>query len=103
VESMISPEFLSAVKTTAIIWVSFLSVLSVILTVCDKLSSKKRRGARVPEAALFLAAVLGGSAAMYITMLVMRHKTNHKRFMIGLPVIIVAQYGILMYCIRFAG
>ncbi|MBQ5843177.1 MAG: DUF1294 domain-containing protein, partial [Clostridia bacterium] len=46
---------------------------------------------RIPEKTLFLTALFGGSLAMYITMLVIRHKTKHKRFMIGLPVIALAQ------------
>jgi uncharacterized membrane protein YsdA (DUF1294 family) len=34
---------------------------------------------------------LGGSVFMYLTMLVIRHKTQHKKFMIGIPVIIFLQ------------
>ena len=29
--------------------------------------------------------------AMYLTMLAVRHKTKHKRFMIGLPLIMIVQ------------
>ena len=32
-------------------------------------------------------------AAMYISMRLFHHKTKHKRFMIGIPVIIVLQLG----------
>ena len=84
-------------------WGVVLSVISVFMTVYDKLASKNRKNARVPEKVLFLLSMLGGSVAMYLTMLVIRHKTKHKRFMIGLPVIIIAQYGILLYFMNFAG
>lgn len=66
------------------------SALSVLVTVIDKLVAGKKRS-RVPEQTLFLLAVLGGSAAMYLTMLLIRHKTKHKRFMLGLPLILIVQ------------
>jgi uncharacterized membrane protein YsdA (DUF1294 family) len=43
----------------------------------------------VRERTLFILSALGGCVAMYLTMLFIRHKTMHKRFMIGLPLIIV--------------
>ena len=64
------------------------SALSVVITVYDKLVAGKRKG-RIPEQTLFLLAALGGAAAMYLTMLLTRHKTKHKRFMLGLPLIIL--------------
>ncbi len=67
-----------------------ISALAVILTVYDKLAAKCRAG-RVPEATLFAVSLLGGSAAMYFVMLLIRHKTKHKRFMLGLPAIIIVQ------------
>ncbi len=64
--------------------------LGVGFTLYDKLSALKRKS-RVPEKTLFLIAVLGGSLPMYVTMLTVSHKTRHKRFMIGLPCIIIVQ------------
>ena len=67
-----------------------ISVLSVLITVFDKLSAKAG-GRRIPEKVLFLFAALGGSVAMYITMRLIRHKTQHKSFMIGIPVIFIVE------------
>lgn len=72
-----------------IIYLCF-SVFAVCITVYDKYAAKRKR-TRVPEKVLFLTALCGGSLAMYVTMLVIRHKTKHKRFMVGLPVIIAVQ------------
>lgn len=72
-----------------IIYLCF-SVLAVILTVYDKYAARKKL-VRVPEKILFSVALLGGSAAMYITMHIIRHKTQHASFMVGLPVIILVQ------------
>ncbi|MGN1090603.1 MAG: DUF1294 domain-containing protein [Huintestinicola sp.] len=71
-------------------WLGSISIYSAIITIADKLSAKKGRR-RVPEKNLFIAAALGGSAAMYTVMRLIRHKTKHKRFMIGLPVIMAVQ------------
>ena len=70
-----------------------ISALATVITLYDKLAAK-HKGRRVPEKTLFLTAVLGGSAAMLLTMYLIRHKTKHKRFMLGLPLIIAAQIAI---------
>ncbi|MBO5929635.1 MAG: DUF1294 domain-containing protein [Clostridia bacterium] len=66
------------------------SIAAIVLTVSDKWCARRKRQ-RVPETVLFLTAILGGSAAMYLTMLLIRHKTLHKRFMLGLPAILLGQ------------
>lgn len=66
------------------------SLVTAIITAIDKYKAKK--GAfRVSEATLFFLAVIGGALAEYFTMRLIRHKTLHKRFMIGLPLIIILQ------------
>ena len=72
--------------------------LAVVLTVCDKIAAKCRMR-RIPEATLFTVSLLGGSAAMYLCMLLIRHKTKHKRFMLGLPALVLLQMliGLFVY------
>lgn len=77
------------------------SLTAVILTVYDKLASKRKKGKkkkkrRVPEKLLWAVAVIGGAAAEYITMKIIRHKTKHKKFMRGLPVVIIIHIGIYL-------
>lgn len=74
-----------------IIYFLIISLLSVIFTIYDKRASVKRPDRRVPEAKLFLLSLLGGSLSMYITMQSIRHKTKHRKFMIGLPLIMIFQ------------
>ncbi len=73
-----------------LIYISALSLFAIIITIWDKSAAQKHKR-RVPERTLFAIAALGGSAAMLITMVLIRHKTKHKRFMIGLPLIILLQ------------
>ncbi len=68
-----------------------IAALSVILTVYDKIAAKRIPRHRVPEATLLLLAALGGSLPMYVTMQIIHHKTQHKKFMIGIPVILAVQ------------
>ena len=68
-------------------WLS-INLIGILITVYDKLAARK--GARrISEKCLFVYALLGASVCMYITMKMIRHKTLHKRFMIGFPIIIV--------------
>ena len=67
------------------------SVWAICLTAFDKRAASKRPDRRVRETTLFAVSALGGSVAMLLTMLIIRHKTLHKRFMIGIPVIILLQ------------
>lgn len=69
------------------------SIVGFILPAVDKRRAKKDKW-RIRESTLFLISALGGSVAMYISMRLFHHKTKHKRFMIGIPVIIVLQIAV---------
>ena len=78
------------VAAAVIAYVLAVSLISVIITVFDKkIAGTGKR--RIPEATLLLWSALGGSVAMYLTMHAIRHKTQHKKFMIGIPLIMVLQ------------
>jgi len=72
------------------VYLAAVSLFAVILTVYDKRAARQHKR-RVRESTLLLVAVLGGSVAMLTTMLLIRHKTKHAKFMAGLPAIIVLQ------------
>lgn len=78
-----------------LIYFAVISLITCIVTIYDKKAAKKCPKHRVPEKVLFLLALLGGSVAEFFTMIKIRHKTKHKRFMIGLPIIIVLQVVII--------
>jgi len=75
----------------ALIYVAAISIISVIVCVYDKIASKKLPRHRTRERTLLLLSALGGSVAMYVTMQLIRHKTKHLKFMLGIPFIIVVQ------------
>lgn len=67
-----------------LVYIAVISLVAVIMTIADK-SKAKRDAWRIPEATLMLVGLFGGALPMYITMKTIRHKTKHKKFMIGLP------------------
>ena len=66
------------------------SLWAVGLVLYDKRASK-RGSWRMRERTLLLTSALGGSLAMLIAMRLIRHKTQHAKFMVGIPVVIVLQ------------
>ena len=78
------------------VYLAVCSLVTVVVTVVDKVNAKKKKS-RVPEATLLLLALLGGSAAELFTMLLINHKTRHLKFMIGLPLILLVQCGVMLW------
>lgn len=66
----------------------FMSLIASALTVRDKLAAKEGER-RIPERTLMLVGAFFGSFAMFATMLVIRHKTKHVKFMLGLPILML--------------
>lgn len=71
-------------------YISIISLVAVIITLRDKHAAKKHKW-RIKESALLFVSALGGSIAMLLAMLAIRHKTRHAKFMVGIPVIIILQ------------
>lgn len=51
---------------------------------------------RIPEMTLFLVALLGGSIGSWIGMYTFRHKTKHIQFVVGIPLILILQIGLVV-------
>ena len=88
------PEFIENNKILfiALLYFAVVSLISVIVCVYDKVVSKRNQvELRVPEKMLLFLSFIGGSVAMFITMLLIRHKTKHVKFMVGIPLIMLLQ------------
>jgi len=77
-------------------YVALVSLLALALCVYDKHAAKKRRR-RVRELSLYFVSLIGGALVMYITMLLIRHKTKHAGFMVLLPLMALAHLGLFVW------
>ena len=75
------------------------NLLSFALMGADK-SRARRHLRRIPEKALFLSAAAGGSVGAIAGMFAFRHKTRHLRFVLGLPLILLAQLSAALFLTR---
>ena len=73
-----------------------INIFAIGLTLHDKRAAK-RGSWRVKEFTLLLVSALGGSIAMFAVMQLIRHKTRHSKFMIGIPIIIVLQIAAVLF------
>ena len=62
----------------------------------DKWKARRSRW-RIPEATLLGMAVAGGSIGAWLGMRVWHHKTMHKKFQYGIPLIILAQAALITW------
>ena len=85
---------ISLIKTHPVILLfAYLALINACLFImmgADKLKAKRGKR-RIPEARLFLFAVLGGSLGGIAGIYLFRHKTRHKSFTIGFPAILILQ------------
>jgi len=79
------------------LYFAFISIIGVAITIWDKQASKKQGKRRVRERTLFIIGALGAALPMYITMQIIRHKTKHRSFMWGFPVMIFVHFALLTY------
>ncbi len=72
-----------------------LGAMGLDKTIARKNGERVQRGKkprrRIPEKTLFLIAALGGSLGVLAGMYLFRHKTKHKSFVFGVPLILAAQ------------
>ena len=71
----------------------YLFIINVvsIMAVCTDKSAARNGEQRVSESSFWVLAVAGGSLGMYLVMRLIRHKTRKKKFMVGIPLILLTQ------------
>ena len=73
-----------------------INILTFLIYGIDKLKAK-RGSRRISEATLLLLAVFGGSVGALLGMRVWHHKTMHKKFKYGLPMILFSQIAFIYF------
>ncbi len=80
-----------------LIYLGVISLISIVVCMYDKFAAKHNPRHRTRERTLLLLSALGGSVAMYATMQLIRHKTKHVKFMLGIPVIFLLQAALVAF------
>jgi|P827metagenome_2_1110787.scaffolds.fasta_scaffold00822_25 uncharacterized membrane protein YsdA (DUF1294 family) len=71
-----------------LVYLVIINIIGFAMMGIDKKKAKKR-SFRIPEASLFIIAVIGGSLGTIAGMYFFRHKTRHWYFVYGMPAILV--------------
>ena len=82
-------------------YLAAINIITFIVYGIDKLKAKKGEW-RIPESTLLLLAIVGGSIGAWCSMKVWHHKTMHKKFRYGIPLIMAIQIGLSIYIITKA-
>ena len=78
------------------VYIICMNIIGIAVMGIDKNKAKKQ-AFRIPEKNLFLVSLLGGSIGTLAGMYIFRHKTKHWYFVIGMPLILLVQIGIVVY------
>ena len=81
------------------IYLVVMNVLGVAVMWSDKRRARLHRW-RIPEKVLFGVSLLGGSAGTWAGMYLLRHKTKHWYFVVGMPLILVCQAALAIYLVH---
>ena len=83
-----------------LIYLLAINLIGIALTIHDKRAAQRHRW-RVPEATLLWVSALVGSVGMYAAMRLIHHKTQHRKFMWGIPAIFAAQVALWILVIQY--
>lgn len=72
------------------LYLLLINAAAFLLMLLDKQKARRHKW-RIPESTLLTAAILGGSIGALLGMYLFRHKTLHKKFSVGIPVILFLQ------------
>lgn len=78
------------------LYIIAVNIVTFVMYGIDKHKARKGKW-RISEATLIMMAVIGGSAGAWPGMKVWHHKTMHKKFKYGIPVILLMQIAAIIY------
>ena len=81
-----------------ILFLFFINLFAFIIMYIDKHRAINKKW-RISEKNLFLISTLGGSIGIIAGMYTFRHKTKHKKFTIGIPIIFIIEFISISYII----
>lgn len=86
--------FLSNNIVAFIVFMILINLLAIVIMKKDKKYSKNPEVKRVRESTLLIIALVGGALGEYYAMYKFKHKTLHRKFTIGVPMIITLHFAL---------
>lgn len=83
-----------------IAYLALINIYALVITARDKINAKRHRH-RVPEEHLIIVSAIGGAPFMYLTMILVRHKTKKPVFMVGIPVLFFLELLVVFLLLHF--
>ncbi len=83
-----------------LIYFVVINLLGAVVNIADKYLARHNKW-RIRESTLWSLALLGGAPMSYLTMKAIRHKTRHKSFMIGMPILTVIDVVAVIYALLY--
>lgn len=77
------------------------NLLGFVLMGLDKRKARKKLW-RIPEATLFIVALIGGSIGSILGMYFFHHKTRHWYFVYGMPFILICQIALIIFLVFYS-
>ena len=81
-------------------YIIIINLLAFIIMGIDKGKAKAHKS-RISEDSMFIAALLGGALGVKLGMSAFKHKTRHKKFTIGIPIIIIINFSLFFYIFNY--
>lgn len=89
-------------KLALALYLAAVNVLAFVLMAVDKRKAQSHRR-RIPEKTLFLSAILGGGAGALAGMYACHHKTRHRSFVVGMPLLLLLWAALAVWLFSRAG
>lgn len=83
-------------KEIILLYLLIINAIAFLLMLADKYKARKNLW-RIPETTLMTSAVLGGSIGALLGMYLVRHKTKHPKFTVGISLILAAQLALCVF------
>ncbi|WP_343223603.1 DUF1294 domain-containing protein [Paenibacillus oenotherae] len=85
----------NAITVLAACYLILVNAAVFLMMRSDKDRAKRGRGRRIPERKLLGWSAAGGALGGWLALRLLRHKTKHAAFALGLPVMLLLHIGIL--------
>lgn len=79
-----------------LLYLLIVNAAAFALMLVDKYKARKHLW-RIPESTLMMSAALGGSIGALAGMYLVRHKTKHRKFTVGIPLILAVQIILMIF------